>query len=351
MDKNIKIASISGRYYALDRDSHWDRTQEAYKILTGNGPITNNPENLIKKTYQDNLNDQFVKPHLIGPENNGIKNNDSIIFFDFREDSVRQIVEAFINPDFQEFPVKPLNNLFIGTMTRYAEKFSDQFKIPVAFPPEKIGNPLGKVLADNKKSQLRLAETEKYAHVTYFFNGLNDKPYPNEFRIIVPSHNVISHAEHPEMMAAEITSRIMQSMEDNAFDFILANYANGDLIAHTGNFEAGLKAVKILDEEMAKLIKKTIEQDDILIITSDHGNIENMFDLRTAEPTTGHDSSAVPIYLVGREFQKIKTLPECEDIEKQTVGILSDIAPTILELMSIEKPDEMTGNSLIGLLE
>ncbi|MDD5431085.1 MAG: 2,3-bisphosphoglycerate-independent phosphoglycerate mutase [Candidatus Pacebacteria bacterium] len=347
LSDKVKLASISGRHYGEDRDAHWDRTQKAYEVLTGTGPVTDNYEKVIKETYADGLNDEFVKPYIVGPENNCIKDNDAVFFFDYREDSIRQIVTSFTEPEFKEFPVKKLKNLYIASMTKYAEKF----KIPVAFSPEKVEDPLGKVLADNGKTQLRIAETEKYAHVTYFFNGLIEPPFNNEFRILVPSKNVASHAEHPEMMAAELTSRIIQSMDDEAFDFILVNYANGDLIAHTGNFDAALEAVKIIDEEMGKLAKKVIERNDVLIITSDHGNIEKMMDLKTNKITTGHDMSPVPVYLIGREFQKNKTMEDVNDIEKQNAGVLSDIAPTILELMNIEKPKQMTGQSLLGSLE
>lgn len=349
LNDKIKIASIIGRYYSLNRDKRWELTKQAYEALTGSAPLADNAEKIISETHNSGLSDEYVEPRLIGPETNGIKDNDAVIFFDFREDSVRQIVESFVNPEFKEFPVKKFNNLYIATMTNY----SDKFQVPVAFPPEKVEHPLGKILADNGKSQLRIAETEKYAHVTYFFNGLNDKVYPNELRILIPSKITTSHAEHPEMMAAEITSRVLQVLDDEAFDFILVNYANGDLIAHTGNFDAALKAVKTIDEEVGKLTKKILggSGEDILLITSDHGNIEKMMDPLTAEPTTGHDTSPVPIYLIAKNFQRNKTKQEAEESKKETTGILSDIAPTILELMGIPKPKEMTGQSLLGLLE
>ncbi|MDD5547797.1 MAG: 2,3-bisphosphoglycerate-independent phosphoglycerate mutase [Candidatus Pacebacteria bacterium] len=347
LSDTVKIASVSGRHYAMDRDGHWDRTQKAYDVLTGNGEFADSAEKLIEETHNEGLNDPFVKPHMIGPENNCVKDNDAIVFFDFREDSVRQIVSAFVVTDFKEFPVKKFNNVYIATMTQYLDKFN----VPVISPQEKIENPLGKILADNGKVQLRIAETEKYAHVTYFFNGLNEKPYDNEFRILVPSRNVSNHAEHPEMMASEITSRIIQSMEDGAYDFILANYANGDLVAHTGNFDAALIAVKTLDEEMGKLAQKAVERGDILIITSDHGNVEKMADPLTAEPLTGHDLSPVPIYMIAKEFQSNKTIAEAELIESETIGILSDVAPTILEIMDLPKPKTMTGQSLFGFLK
>lgn len=346
LGSGVKIASIIGRYYALDRDNHWDRTQKAYNILIGEGPITNDYKELIEKNYQKNLSDEFIEPHLIGPENNGIKDGDGLIFFDFREDSVRQIVESFINPEFENFPVKKFNNLYIVTMTEYSAKFS----LPVAFPQEKVENPLGKIISENGLSQLRIAESDKYAHVTYFFNGLQNKTFPNEFRILVPSKNIVHHEEAPEMMASEITSRIIQALEENSFNFIFVNYANSDIIGHTGNFDAGMAAVKTIDEEIGKLYKKILEYNDILIITSDHGNVEKMMDPLTAKPTTGHDTSPVPIYIVANEFFRNKTVKDAEESEREIVGILSDVAPTILKLMGIPKPPDMTGQDIFPLL-
>ncbi len=347
LNDQVKIASISGRHFSLDRDAHWDRTKMAYEALTGTAPMIEDYEKLIKDTYEAGYNDQFVKPRVVGPEINCIKDNDAIIFFDYREDSVRQIVSSFVVKDFKEFPIKNFTNLYIATFTSYTDKFT----VPVISPQEKVENPLGKVIAENNKIQLRLAETEKYAHVTYFFNGLNEKPYLNEFRILIPSRNVASHAEHPEMMASELTSRIIQSMEDEAFDFILVNYANGDLVAHTGNYDAALIAVKTIDEEIGKLAKQVLEKNNILMITSDHGNIERMMDPLTGKITSGHDLSPVPVYLIGKEFEKNRSIEDAEEAEKETVGMLSDVAPTILELMDIPKPKEMTGESFLRLLK
>ncbi len=346
LSPTVKIASLIGRYYALDRDGHWDRTQKAYNALVGDGPITEDYKELIAKNYSKNLSDEFIEPHLIGPENNGIKDGDGLIFFDFREDSIRQLVETFINPEFNNFPVKKFTNLFIATMTEYSPRFG----LPVVSPQEKVENPIGKILSENGKSQLRIAESDKYAHVTYFFNGLHDKTFENEFRILVPSKNVARHDEAPEMMAAEITNRVIQALDENSFDFILINYANADIIGHTGNFDAGMVAVKTLDEQIGKLTQKILEDGDILIITADHGNVEKMMDPLTAKPTTGHDSSPVPVYIVAREFFRNKSKTEVENSENETVGILSDIAPTILHIMNISKPPEMTGQNLLSIL-
>ena len=229
--------------------------------------------------------------------------------------------------------------------------YSDAFKVPVAFPSEIIKRPIGKIISEAGKTQLRIAETEKYAHLTYFFNGLKDQPMENEFRVLVPSRNVPRHDEYPEMMASEITSRALQAIEGGGFDFILINYANPDVIAHTGNFEASLKAVEVIDAQIGKLTAAILQQNGALIITSDHGNIERMLNPLTWMPETMHDTSPVPVYIVGHQFKThVKNDTEIDYLEKNTTGILSDITPTILELLELLEPPEMTGKSLIKLL-
>jgi len=343
----IKIASLAGRYFAMDRDRHWDRTQEAYGALTGNKEVVIDLENYIKYQYQRELNDEFFPPICLGPGNNAIQNNDAVIFFNFREDSIRQITAPFTQKDFEVFPVAPLKNLFLATMTQY----SDQFTAEVAFPPEEIINTLSKVLADNQKFQLRVAETEKYAHVTYFFNGLKDKPLANEFRILVPSKNIIRHDDHPEMMASEIANRIIQAIEEGQMDFILANFANPDIIAHTGNFRAAVAAIKTVDEQIGKIIKAALARRAVLVITADHGNIEQMVDPLTGAVETKHNINPVPIYLVGQGFEKSKDQKTIQLIENEPVGLLQDVAPTILELIGLAKPAEMNGQSLLNRLK
>ncbi len=346
-DKPVKLATLSGRYYAMDRDRHWERTQQVYDILLGKGsPVTDIKEH-INNQYKRDLTDEYLEPTIVGPEINSIKDNDSIIFFNYREDNIRQIASPFASKDFKEFPIIPLKNIYLATMTQY----SDKFDANVMFPPEKIENPLGVVLEKNDKLQLRIAETEKYAHVTYFFNGLKDTPLKNEYRILVPSRNLARHDEHPEMMAEEISNRIMQSIEDGNIDFILANFANADIIAHTGNFNAAVEAVKVIDSEIGKIVKTALARDGIVIITSDHGNVEQMINPQTGLPERKHDPNLVPVYLVGKEFAKSKNKSEISRIENEAVGILSDVAPTVLELLKITKPAEMSGESLIGKLE
>ncbi len=340
-------ASISGRYYALDRDAHWDRTAQTYRAMTGASQPVADVRSLVESSYRRGLNDQFIEPHAIGPGNRGIKDGDALIFFDFREDGIRQIAEAFINKKFEAFPATRFADLRIVTMTAY----SASFDVPVAFPQEAVSNPLGRVLSDSGKSQLRIAETEKYAHITYFFNGLREPAFKNEFRVLIPSKNVPRYDEFPAMMTREITARAIQAVYEGAFDFLLINYASADMIAHTGNYEAGSEAVKVIDEEIGKLAKAVLEKNAILIITSDHGNIERMIDPMTALPTTGHDPSPVPFYLVDADRPRKKSLEEAHKIESGIAGILSDVAPTVLELMNLPKPPEMKGQSLLPFLE
>lgn len=332
------LASLSGRFYSLDRTQHWDRTEMVYKILTGEGKIISDYQKILTETYSQNLNDAFVEPSIIGSPH-PVKDNDAVIFFDFREESPRQIVATFTDPDFKNFPVKKFTKLYLATMTLYEEKFN----LPVAFPPETINEPLGKVLADNNKIQLRIAETEKYAHVTFFFNGYRQKPFPNEYRILVPSLNVPRYDQVPEMMAKAITDRAINSVNEQAYDFILLNYANPDTIGHTGNYEAALKAIAVIDREVERLLRVVLSQSNTtMIITSDHGNIERMFDSLTGLIETKHDPNPVPFYLVGKGFEK--------KAETRIIGTLADVAPTILNLLNLPQPPEMTGSNLLPFL-
>ncbi len=342
-DARSILVSISGRYYAMDRDRHWDRTESAYNVLTGVNPNKISLEDAVKKAYDRNLDDEYIEPSTVG-EPHFVSDNDAVICFNFREDRMRQLTEAFIGNDFKNFTAKRLNNLYLATFTSYDARFN----VPVAFPEDVVENPLGKVLSDNGKRQLRIAETEKYAHVTYFFNGLKEKPFPNEYRILVPSENAVHYEQYPQMMASAITDRVLAALTEGTFDFILVNYANADMVAHTGNYDATLKAIKILDKEINRLMESVLGQDHTLIVTSDHGNAEVVLDMKTGEPETKHDASPVPFYLVGKKYRKksptnpLATLP--------VMGILSDIAPTVLELMNLPQPPEMTGESLLSQL-
>ncbi len=352
-----KIASLSGRFFAMDRDLHWDRTTRAYSTLVNSNaqaPMTNTDiKNFLNSAYERGLTDDFIPPTLFRPEG-AIKDNDSVIFFNFREDSIRQLTEMFVNPETgsdpergQEQIHKIPKNLYIATFTEYAGKFN----LPVAFPAEEITNPLGKVLADAGKVQLRVAETEKYAHVTYFFNGFKEAPFKNEYRVLIPSRSAARPDQFPEMMASEVTIRVVSALTEGVYDFILVNYANPDAIAHTGNFKAAISAVRAVDDAIGALTKAALEHNHILIITADHGNIERMIDPHTGLIETKHDPSQVPFYLIKKGGESQKDDRVIKKIEGENTGVLSDVAPTILKLMNLPKPKEMTGINLLNLLE
>ncbi len=339
------LATYTGRHFALDRDGHWDRTEIAYRALTASQPSARPIDEVLTETYEQGNSDEYLEPVVFGPQAHPVSSNDALVFIDFREDSIRQIASAFILSDFDKFKTAGLQNVFVATMTDYSKKFS----CAVAFPNEEINQPLGKVLSDAGKTQMLIAETEKYAHVTYFFNGYRDEPFAGQFRVLIPSQNVNRHDEHPEMMAEAITNRILEAIEDKSFDFIVANLANPDMIAHTGNFEAAVKAIQVVDQQVGRLVKECELRDANLIITSDHGNAETMSDV-TGGIETSHDSNPVPLYVVSREFVREKSEADIAKQEQEVVGILSDVAPTILALMGVAQPAEMTGKSLLKYL-
>ncbi len=341
-----KLATLTGRYYAMDRKKNWALTQTAYENLTGQGgTLSADPDAAIQATYARGLTEEYLPPLRFGI-NKSIQENDAVIFFNFREDSIRQLAEAFIIPGFSYFPVKDFKNLYIITMTRYEDKFT----VPVVFPTDVVESPLGKVLSDAGKNQLRLAETYKYAHVTSFFNGHRELPFLNEYRILIPSAPAPHAEDHPEMMAGPLTDRLIEAIQSHGFDFILANYSNADTIGHTANYDAGLRTVEELDKQIGRLLKVTINSETVLVITSDHGNIEEMIDPVTGLPESQHDPNPVPFYLIAPEF-KGKKFVNWKNLANETMGSLADVAPTILELMGIEKPLDMTGRSLLeGLI-
>jgi 2,3-bisphosphoglycerate-independent phosphoglycerate mutase len=349
------IATIIGRDYAMDRDKNWNFTQKAYDlIVNGDGdPVKsqsdhgaskiNNAIEKIEEIHGLGITDSKLPPLLLD-EQGLIKENDAVIFFNFREDSMRQITRSFIEKDFQIFPVNQFGNVFIVTMTQYLED-----SLNVAFPIPQLKNGLAEVLSQNKKIQFHVAETEKYAHVTYFFNCLNNVPYDGETDVFIESDR--KYLENPEMRTSEIAERIKKSMDENSFDFYIINLANADILSHSGNFDATVKGVEAIDSAVGKLLKTVIEKDGIMIITADHGNAESMLYKSSGESETKHDDNPVPFYLIGKEFERPRSNDDIETTMKQSSGLLSDVAPTILELMGIEKPAEMTGESLINLLK
>lgn len=349
-----QLASLTGRYYALDRRKNWTVTQKYYNLITkGEGRKASDPIALLNDYYARKMSDPFIEPTLIFNAEKSetphlIQDNDSLIFFDFREDSIKQIVAPFALKDFQEFERTPLNNLKITTMTTY----DDNFNTNVAFPPEKITNGVSEILSNLGLRQLKIAETEKFYHLTYFFNCLTDKIFPNEFRVLIPSKEMVHLDDSPEMRAPEITDRLITALNEGIYDFIAVNYANPDSLAHTGNYNATVKGLEIVDQQLAKILE-TIKKSKIdLIITSDHGNAERLYDPRTGEKETCHNANPVPFYLVGEKFKLKKEKPESQVVseENRTLGVICDVAPTILELMGIPPPPEMKGRSLLQYL-
>ncbi len=340
-----ELASISGRYYAMDRDNRWDRVKLAYdNLVYRNGPHFDDASSLINYFYEKNIDDEFVQPSCLkvsDEEKAKIKTNDSIIFFNFRPDRAREITKAFIFENFNEFDRGqnvPKNIVFV-CMAEYDIKFNEIRGVYVAFPPESIVNTLGEVLSKNGLKQLRIAETEKYAHVTFFLNGGVEKPYPNEDRILIPSPKVPTYDLKPEMSAYEVTETLIKKISEGIYHVIIVNFANPDMVGHTGFFEAAVKAIEAVDYCLGEITSKIKEVGGISIVTADHGNAEEMYDLKNQCTFTAHTTSKVPLILCDERVKRLT--PYFEEPK------LCDIAPTILELLNIKKPKEMTGQSLI----
>ncbi len=341
-----KIASIIGRHYAMDRDGNWDRTEVAYRLLTENkGENFPDVPTAIESDYDKNVEDEFIGPKVIaGGE--PVKSGDAIVFLDFREDSARQLARAFAEENFNEFEHRKINDLYVAAMTRYEK----DLPLHVLFEPLEIKTTLAKVIAEAGKKQLHIAETEKYAHITYFFNGGAEIPYSNEDRILVPTKKDYDFSTDIAMSASDITEKLIEAIRSGKYDFIIANYANADMVGHTGNFGSTVKAVEILDEEMGKLMPEVLKTGGVMAITADHGNADEKINLLTGEPLTEHTSNPVPFYLVDNDFKREKSQEEIETEKIEIGGILADVAPTILELMGLPQPPEMTGKSLLKIL-
>ncbi len=339
-----KLATLTGRYYAMDRNQNWELAQKAYENMTGaGGALAKDLRSAIDSTYARGYSEEYLPPLKLREA--PVSDGDSLIFFNFREDSIRELAEAFALPGFDKFPVKEFSDLHIAAFTQY----ESALKAAVAFPADTVGLPLAAVLSTVDKVQLRLAETYKYAHVTYFFNGHREAPYRNEYRVLVPSLNLVKPEEHPELMASAITDRLVEAIQNGGFDFILVNYSNPDTMGHTGNYDACLEAVRVIDREIGRVLKAAESTGTVLLITSDHGNIEEVLDPMTGETETQHDSNPVPLYLVAPEF-KGRRFPESGNLRLETTGMLSDVAPTVLDLMGLPQPPDMTGESLLRSL-
>lgn len=335
------IATVSGRYYAMDRDKRWERVHKAYEAMAlGEGIRKFSAEEAIKMSYENGRTDEFMIPSVIvNPTTvkmmGRIQDGDAVIFCNFRADRAREITRALTDPAFDGF-----KRWFIPKLSSFTclTAYDESFDLPVAFPPVKLKNILGEVLANQGVRQLRIAETEKYAHVTFFFNGGGEPPFPLEDRILVPSpRDVATYDKKPEMSAQEITDKLVEQILSQQFGFILANYANPDMVGHTGVFDAAVKAVQFLDGCIGRVVRAAQEAQMSVIITADHGNLELMEDFKTGQPHTAHTIDPVPFVLIGKKR------------ELRTDGLLADVAPTILDIMGIQKPADMTGQSLIRL--
>lgn len=363
-----QIATLVGRYYAMDRDKRWERVEKAYDALTvGSESCTLDPIGAIKEQYDAGTTDEFIEPVSICNQDGShrtIQDNDAVIFFNYRIDRPRELTKAFVIPNFEQglseegfdpYAVKyekshikkqkgssttfkrkkVISNLYFVTMTRYEEGLP----VDVAFPPQFVKNPICKVFATHGLKQLRMAETEKEKFVTYYMNGQQDTMYPGEDRVILPSKGAKSYDQIPEMSAREIGNEMMIRIQQEMYDVIICNFANADMVAHTGNLEASIKACEVLDEVVGNIVKEVFQRDGVVMFTADHGNAEELINNTTGEKDTEHSIYPVPLIIVGKQFMNQPTM--------LPTGILADVAPTMLKIMGIPKPDSMTGRALI----
>jgi len=330
-----ELATITGRYYAMDRDNRWERVKLTYDALVnGEGSFSSDASVGIQQSYDSDITDEFIKPIIMVDENNQpkttIKEDDVVIFFNFRTDRGRQLTEALSQKDFPEFNMKKLPLYFV-TMTNYDDTFNN---IHVIYDGKNIENTLGEVLESAGKNQIRIAETEKYPHVTFFFSGGREEEFKGEKRLLCPSPKVATYDLKPEMSAYEIRDAIVPELQSGDVDFVCLNFANGDMVGHTGVFEAAVKACEAVDDCVKDVITTALNNDYTTILIADHGNCETMIN-PDGTPHTAHTTNPVPMILIDKELKSIKS------------GILGDVAPTILKLMGVEQPEEMTQHSLV----
>lgn len=333
-----ELATLAGRYYAMDRDKRWERVEKAYRAMVdGKGIKTDDAIGAIKKSYGQKVTDEFMLPTVVtgasSPHGGRIKKGDVGIFFNFRADRARELSHALTDPDFEEFSRPDHLTIDLISMTLHDKKLRSE----VAFPPVKLKNILGEVLSKNGKRQLRIAETEKYAHVTFFFNGGVEQPFEGEDRALIHSPKVPTYDLQPEMSAFEVTERVVKEIKSRKYDFILLNYANPDMVGHTGVLEAAVKAVEAVDQCVGQVIAAVKEVEGTALVTSDHGNAEKMTDPENGEVFTAHSINRVPLAVVMDQFKG----------RLREYGRLADVAPSILHLMHMEKPSEMEGENLI----
>ena len=347
-----KIVTLAGRYYAMDRDNRWDRVQKTYDAMVNgvSGETFDKPLKAIEASYAKGVYDEEFSPVVItkkGEPLGRIKEGDAVVFFNFRPDRARQLTKAIALSTFNKFERQYLNNVEMVTMSEYEKNLP----VDVAFPPEGVESCLGRIVADAGLSQFHVAETEKYAHVTFFLNGTKEELFNDEERVVVPSPRIASYDEQPEMSAGEVTNKLLKAINSDKFDFIAVNYANTDMVGHTGNLEAGIKAVEIVDKHIGKIASTVVAKGGALFIIADHGNAEQMINLQTGEIDKQHTTNPVPFIIVGKQFEGLASpageVPGSDLSLMPPVGIIGDVAPTILNIMNLATPPDMTGNSLI----
>lgn len=347
-----RIATLAGRFYAMDRDNHWERVELAYRAMVDGESVKKftDPLQAIRASYAENIFDEQLLPAVITEADHPItkiSDGDAVIFFNFRADRAREMTKAFVLPVFDKFqkPRQYFSNLLFVTMTEYEK----DLPVTIAFPPEVVAKPLAWVISEAGLKQLHIAETEKYAHVTFFFNGGNETEYSGEDRVIIDSARVNSYDEKPEMSAYEINQRLIQEIEADKYDFIVVNFANPDMVGHTGNLKATIKSVEIIDKCLGELVNSVLQRNGLVLITADHGNAERKFNEHTGEIMKEHSTSAVPLYIIGSEFKgKAARGAEGGDLSLvKASGVLADVAPTILKIMGLQRPEDMTGESLV----
>ncbi len=338
--KGATVATISGRYYAMDRDKRWERVEQAYKTLTtAQGEKATDATSAIAASYEQKKNDEFVLPTVIGGYT-GMKDGDGLVMANFRADRARQLLRALIDPNFKDFARTPIKFAATLGMVEYSDKLNPL--IPAMFPQQTLEGNLGELVSNAGLQQLRIAETEKYAHVTFFFSGGREEPYKGEERILVPSPQVATYDLKPEMSAPEMTDKLVEAINSQRFDFIVVNYANTDMVGHSGDIKAAMKAVEAVDTCLGRVCEALDGVGGAMLITADHGNAECLHDDDSGQPHTAHTLNFVPAILVSKDYVNTgATLPQ---------GILADIAPTIMDLLGLPKPTAMTGRSLIAHL-
>lgn len=347
-----QIASLSGRFYALDRDNRWDRCEKAYQAMAlGKAERSgDDPLKLIDEAYAiKNYDEEFI-PTVItqgGKPVATIKENDAVIFFNFRPDRARELTKAFVLPGFNKFERDYIKNLFFVTMT----EFEKDLPAVVAYPPIVVRNSLAETISKAGKKQFHVAETEKYAHITFFLNGTVEEPFAGEDRMIVPSPKVASYAEAPEMSAASVAKEAVKAIDGGKYDFVVLNFANPDMVGHTGNLAATIKGCEAADKALGEVVQHTLAQGGVVVITADHGNAEEVLNLQTGEMDKEHSTNPVPLLVISKDFEgqagPAGEPPEGDLSLMHPVGVLADVAPTVLYLMGIEQPPEMTGTPLI----